>query len=266
MPAACRDRRGRSIAGQDGTAGLPVPGARRARPGQRVREAVEEVRLRIRVGDRELSAGQLLERLGFTARTAVDPGRRPVRRRAAPGADAQAAHGRAQRAAARRADQRPGHRDAHRVRGPAGRLAGDPGGGQPRPVLPGAGDRARRGAARRRQAVLPRRRRGRVPGRVHAPAARPGARAATAPGDESRPAPASASSAAGDRNGPQGTPAARAPAGAASARESELAEQLAANATDYEKLTVLGAELRAVQAEKSELEDRWLDVAAALDT
>src|SRR3984957_6311633 len=36
-------------------------------PGQRVREAVEEVRLRIRVGDRELSAGQLLERLGFTA-------------------------------------------------------------------------------------------------------------------------------------------------------------------------------------------------------
>ena len=36
-------------------------------PGQRVREAVEEVRLRIRVGDRELSAGQLLERLGFSA-------------------------------------------------------------------------------------------------------------------------------------------------------------------------------------------------------
>src|SRR5205807_10416103 len=36
-------------------------------PGLRVREAVEEIRLRIRVGDRELSAGQLLERLGFTA-------------------------------------------------------------------------------------------------------------------------------------------------------------------------------------------------------
>ena len=36
-------------------------------PGQRVREAVEEIRLRVRVGDRELSAGQLLERLGFTA-------------------------------------------------------------------------------------------------------------------------------------------------------------------------------------------------------
>ena len=36
-------------------------------PDQRVREAVEEIRLRIQVGDRELSAGQLLERLGFTA-------------------------------------------------------------------------------------------------------------------------------------------------------------------------------------------------------
>ena len=36
-------------------------------PDQRVREAVEEIRLRIRVGDRELSAGQLLERLGFSA-------------------------------------------------------------------------------------------------------------------------------------------------------------------------------------------------------
>ncbi|MGH3152948.1 MAG: ABC-F family ATP-binding cassette domain-containing protein, partial [Streptosporangiaceae bacterium] len=36
-------------------------------PGQRVRDAVEEIRLRIQVGDRELSAGQLLERLGFSA-------------------------------------------------------------------------------------------------------------------------------------------------------------------------------------------------------
>jgi ABC transport system ATP-binding/permease protein len=50
-----------------------------------------------------------------------------------------------------------------------------------------------------------------------------------------------------------------------SAREAELADQLAANATDYEKLTSLGAELRAVQAEKSDLEDRWLAVAGELD-
>jgi ATP-binding cassette subfamily F protein uup len=50
-----------------------------------------------------------------------------------------------------------------------------------------------------------------------------------------------------------------------SAREAELTDLLAANATDYEKLTSLGADLRAVQAEKSDLEDRWLAVAAELD-
>jgi ATP-binding cassette subfamily F protein uup len=50
-----------------------------------------------------------------------------------------------------------------------------------------------------------------------------------------------------------------------SAREAELSEQLAANATDYEKLTSLGAELRAAQAEKSDLEERWLTVAADLE-
>ena len=128
-------------------------------PDQRVREAVEEVRLRIRVGKRELSAGQLLERLGFVGGPAVDPGRRPVRRRAAAAADAPAADGRAERAAARRADQRPRHRDADRVRGPARRLARHAGRGQPRPVLPGTGHRPRGRAARRRQARLPRRRR-----------------------------------------------------------------------------------------------------------
>jgi len=51
-----------------------------------------------------------------------------------------------------------------------------------------------------------------------------------------------------------------------SAREAELAEQLAANATDYEKLTALGAELRSTQAEKSDVEDRWLTLAAEFET
>ena len=50
-----------------------------------------------------------------------------------------------------------------------------------------------------------------------------------------------------------------------SSREGELTAELAANATDYEKLTALGAELRAVQAEKSELEERWLSVAGTLE-
>ena len=45
-------------------------------PDQRVREAVEEIRLRIQVGDRELSAGQLLERLGFSAARGPGPPRR----------------------------------------------------------------------------------------------------------------------------------------------------------------------------------------------
>jgi ATP-binding cassette subfamily F protein uup len=52
----------------------------------------------------------------------------------------------------------------------------------------------------------------------------------------------------------------------ASAREAELADQLAAHATDYEKLTSLGAELKATQAEKADLEERWLAVAADLES
>ena len=50
-----------------------------------------------------------------------------------------------------------------------------------------------------------------------------------------------------------------------SARETELAAQLTANATDYEKLTLLGADLRATQAEKADLEERWLTAAAELE-
>jgi ATP-binding cassette subfamily F protein uup len=50
-----------------------------------------------------------------------------------------------------------------------------------------------------------------------------------------------------------------------SAREAGLTADLAANATDYEKLTKLGADLRAVQSEKSDLEDRWLTIAAGLE-
>ena len=132
-------------------------------PDQRVREAVEEIRLRIQVGDRELSAGQLLERLGFTAErqwTRVGDLSGGEQRRVQmlrllmtePNVPA-----------ARRADQRPGHRDADRVRGPPRRLARHAGGGQSRPLLPGTGDRARGSAARRRQARPLGRRRGRVP-------------------------------------------------------------------------------------------------------
>jgi hypothetical protein len=40
---------------------------------------------------------------------------------------------------------------------------------------------------------------------------------------------------------------------------------MAQHASDYEKLTEMGAELRSVQAEKAALEERWLTVAADLD-
>jgi ATP-binding cassette subfamily F protein uup len=45
------------------------------------------------------------------------------------------------------------------------------------------------------------------------------------------------------------------------AREEELTAELAASASDYEKLIELGVQLRAIQEEKASLEDRWLVVA-----
>ncbi len=50
-----------------------------------------------------------------------------------------------------------------------------------------------------------------------------------------------------------------------SGREAQLGEQMAHHASDYEKLTEMGAELRSVQAEKAALEERWLTVAADFD-
>jgi ATP-binding cassette subfamily F protein uup len=46
-----------------------------------------------------------------------------------------------------------------------------------------------------------------------------------------------------------------------SAREKELTESLAANASDYERLIELGGELRQVQTEKERLEEDWLRAA-----
>ena len=47
-------------------------------------------------------------------------------------------------------------------------------------------------------------------------------------------------------------------------REAKLHAELAANATDYVKLTELGDQLRSAADEKSALEERWLEVAADL--
>jgi ATP-binding cassette subfamily F protein uup len=49
-----------------------------------------------------------------------------------------------------------------------------------------------------------------------------------------------------------------------SSQETELAETLAEHASDYAKLIELGAQLREIQDEKADLEDRWLALAEEL--
>ena len=49
-------------------------------------------------------------------------------------------------------------------------------------------------------------------------------------------------------------------------REAELTTELAASAADYERLIELGDQLKSVQAQKGELEDRWLEVAQEADS
>ncbi len=229
-------------------------------PDQRVREAVEEIRLRIRVGDRELSAGQLLERLGFTTErqwTRVGDLSGGERRRVQmlrllmgepnvllldeptndldietltefedllddwPGTLVVVSHDRY---------------FLERVTEHVVALLGDGklsflGGGVDEYL-----DRVR--------AV-----RG-TPG---------GAPAGAAPGGPPRP------SAAEERTARKELQRLERQLERLSTRETELTTQLAANATDYEKLTLLGADLKATQAEKSDVEDRWLTVAADLD-
>jgi ATP-binding cassette subfamily F protein uup len=225
-------------------------------PDQRVREAVEEIRLRIRVGDRELSAGQLLERLGFTTErqwTRVGDLSGGERRRVQmlrllmgepnvllldeptndldietltefedllddwPGTLVVVSHDRY---------------FLERVTEHVVALLGDGklsflGGGVDEYL-----DRVRAGR---------------------------GTPAGAAPGGPPRP------SAAEERTARKELQRLERQLERLSARETELTTQLAANATDYEKLTLLGADLKATQAEKSDIEDRWLTVAAELD-
>jgi ABC transport system ATP-binding/permease protein len=224
-------------------------------PDQRVREAVEEIRLRISVGDRELSAGQLLERLGFTAErqwTRIGDLSGGERRRVQmlrllmtepnvllldeptndldietlteledllddwPGTLVVVSHDRY---------------FLERVTEHVVALLGDGrlsflGGGVDEYL-----DRVR--AVRRAP-----------------PAAAP---------------PPTGSSAAAERTARKELQRLERQLDRLTAREADLSAELAANATDYEKLTSLGAELKAAQAEKADLEERWLAVAAELD-
>jgi ABC transport system ATP-binding/permease protein len=231
-------------------------------PDQRVREAVEEIRLRIRVGDRDLSAGQLLERLGFTAErqgTRVGDLSGGERRRVQllrllmgepnvllldeptndldietlteledlldgwPGTLVVVSHDRY---------------FLERVTEHVVALLGD---GKLSFLGGGVDEYLDRVRASRRAPAGP------APG---PPPAAPGPRRPTA---------------AEEREARKELQRLERQLERLSAREAELTAQLAANATDYEKLTALGAELKATQAEKSDLEDRWLAVAAQLE-
>jgi ATP-binding cassette subfamily F protein uup len=249
-------------------------------PDQRVREAVEEIRLRIQVGDRELSAGQLLERLGFTAErqwTRIGDLSGGERRRVQmlrllmaepnvllldeptndldietlteledlldgwPGTLVVVSHDRY---------------FLERVTEHVVALLGDGrlsflGGGVDeyldrvrafRPATPRGGVTARGG-----------------PGRAPAPASLAG------PADGAPDGPPRLS-AAEERSARKELQRLERQLDRLSARETELSAQLAAHASDYEKLTSLGADLKAAQAEKADLEERWLSVAAELET
>ena len=50
-----------------------------------------------------------------------------------------------------------------------------------------------------------------------------------------------------------------------SGREAQLGAQMADHASDYEKLTQMGADLHSVRADKAALEERWLSVAGRLE-
>ena len=230
-------------------------------PDQRVREAVDEVRLRIRVGDRELSAGQLLERLGFTAErqwTRVGDLSGGERRRV------QMLRLLMDEPNVLLLDEPTNDLDIETLTEFEDLLDGWPG-----TLVVVSHDRYF--LERVTEHVVALLGDGRLSflgggvdeylDRIHT------ARAGSSGGPQPVTAAAGPprSSAAGERTARKELQRLERQLDRLSARESELTELLAANATDYEKLTSLGVELRAVQAEKSDLEDRWLTVAADLE-
>jgi ABC transport system ATP-binding/permease protein len=231
-------------------------------PGQRVREAVEEIRLRVRVGDRELSAGQLLERLGFAAerqRTLVGDLSGGERRRV------QMLRLLMAEPNVLLLDEPTNDLDIETLTEFEDLLDGWPG-----TLVVVSHDRYfLERVTEHVVALLGDGRLSFLGGGVDEYLDR----VRTAPAGSSggpQPVPAAPgparSSAAGERTARKELQRLERQLDRLSVRETELTEALAANATDYEKLTSLGAQLRAVQTEKSDLEDRWLAVAAGLDS
>jgi ATP-binding cassette subfamily F protein uup len=240
-------------------------------PAQRVREAVEEIRLRIQVGQRELSAGQLLERLGFSAERQWTP-------------VGDLSGGERRRLQMLRLlmtepnvlllDEPTNDLDIEMLTEFEDLLDDWPGTlvvvSHDRYFLERVTDHVDAMLGDGRISALP----GGVDDYLERVRARRAAQAAAqAPAGPARPAgPAAAESGGGLAPGSAAERAARKELQRlerqierTAAREDVLSTELAANATDYEKLTELGAELRTVQAERAGLEERWLEVASALE-
>jgi ATP-binding cassette subfamily F protein uup len=230
-------------------------------PDQRVREAVEEIRLRIQVGDRELSAGQLLERLGFSAErqwTRIGDLSGGERRRV------QMLRLLMAEPNVLLLDEPTNDLDIETLTEFEDLLDGWPG-----TLVVVSHDRYfLERVTEHVVALLGDGRLSFLGGGVDEYLDRiRTARAGSTGGP--RPAPAvpgpPRSSAAEERTARKELQRLERQLGRLTVRETELTGLLAANAADYEKLTSLGAELRAVQAEKSGLEDRWLTLAANLE-
>jgi len=242
-------------------------------PALRVREAVEEVRLHVQLGKRELSAGQLLERLGFRG----DRQWTPIR---------DLSGGERRRLQMLRLlmaepnvlllDEPTNDLDIETLTEFEDLLDGWPGtlvvvshdryflervtdhvvallGDGKLVFLPGGVD-AYLDRVREARSAAP------SPPRPRAEAVAVGQQPGTVRSNSG-----TASSAATERAARKELASLERRLDRLSGRETELAAVMAENATDYEKLTAMGAELRTVQAEKADLEERWLAVAAQLD-
>jgi len=247
----------RLLAGETG-GGMHVTGD----PAKRVLEAVEEIRLRIQVGKRELSASQLLERLGFSGERQWTP-------------IGDLSGGERRRLQLLRLlmtepnvlllDEPTNDLDIEMLTEFEDLLDGWPGTlvavSHDRYFLERVTDQV--------DALLGDGKISFLPGGVDDYLERARARRATVASAAARPVGADAgkpvSAAAADRAARKELQRLERQIERASERETVLNEELAANATDYEKLTELGAQLRTLQAEKTDLEERWLEVASSLE-
>jgi ATP-binding cassette subfamily F protein uup len=224
----------------------------------RVREAVEEVRLRIQVGDREVSAAQLLERLGFSAerqRTRLADLSGGERRRV------QLLRLLMDEPNVLLLDEPTNDLDIETLTEFEDLLDGWPGTlvvvSHDRYFLERVTDHVQALLGDGTLAFLP----GGVDEYLNRIRARRAVLASVPAAAATHLSPATQPSAGGERAARKEMQRLERQLDRLTTREAELTAQLAENATDYEALTTLGAKLRALQAEKATLEDAWLTAA-----